>query len=532
MSSSVLDFFILEAGEYVEQLDGLFAAAGPQGPDADAVQRAARALRGSATMARLPAFAELAQALERTGRALRDGSLTWDARLRGAALSAVDEAKILLHGARSWGEEETRRATARTAELAALLPATPAAASPTPAAPSAAFGFLAGEASNVAAGLELLLTRADVDAAAMVLKRVRALRGLAAVKDVPLVAQVLEAAEQAAAPIEQGRTTVTPPQRELLQAAASALRSAAEALRAGRPVDPAGDDARRFGDATDAWFDSATEAEKVLPIAALFPDDDGAHVVSEAAAPPTTAAERFRLELVSQGEHLRGLVDEARSASDEAARERYRRELRRALRGVQGVAESFDEREVAALAAGVLASRALDAPALDRLARLAGLLADPALSHEVLAQRLSRLDAAPAEPAVAATPAPAPTATPLSVPVQPNVVEGAPTAAETPVVAMPAVAAQPVETTAALDPLEAGLAGLEQLEREPLIAPSALPEQPLVPVEMLVYRGRAAVRRAIEIRDGVRRSGAEPTRETIEELFDLLDLALLDEAAA
>jgi len=47
-----------------------------------------------------------------------------------------------------------------------------------------------------------------------------------------------------------------------------------------------------------------------------------------------------------------------------------------------------------------------------------------------------------------------------------------------------------------------------------------------------VYRGRGAVRRAIEIRDAVRRTGAPPPMETIEELFDLLDLALLDEAAA
>lgn len=545
MSSSVLDFFILEAGEYVEQLDGLFASAGAHAPDADAVQRAARALRGSATMARLPAFAELAHALERTGRALREGSLRWDAHLRGAALSAVDEAKILLHAARTWTDEESRRAHARAQELSALLPAA-AAAPATPATPNAALGFVAGEAANVAAGLELLLTRPDADAAGMVLQRVRALRGLAAVKDVPLVAQVLEAAEQAAAPLEQGRASVSEPQRELLHAAASVLRSSAGALRAGQPVDPSGDEARRFGDATDAWFDSASEAERVVPIASLFPDDGGTHVVQAAASPPTTANERFRLELVSQGEHLRGLVDEARGASDDAAHERYRRELRRALRGVQGVAESFDGREVATLAATALAARALDGDALDRLARLAGLLADPALSHEVLSRRLAELDA----PA-AATPAP--------VPVMPNVVEGAPTAAEspvaatptptstpmrdpeapTPVVALPAVERQPeverveepAPAAAAADRLEAGLAGLERLELEPLAAPVAV-ESPVVPVEMLVYRGRAAVRRAIEIRDDVRRSGAVPTRETLEELFDLLDLALLDEAAA
>jgi HPt (histidine-containing phosphotransfer) domain-containing protein len=75
--SGILDFFVLEASEYIEQLDGLVLSGGPSGPNAEAFQRAARALRGSATMARLGAFADLAAALERAARSLRDGSLRW-----------------------------------------------------------------------------------------------------------------------------------------------------------------------------------------------------------------------------------------------------------------------------------------------------------------------------------------------------------------------------------------------------------------------------------------------------------------------
>ena len=48
-----LEFFILEASEYVEQLDGLLLGAGASGPDNAAFQRTARALRGTATMAKL-----------------------------------------------------------------------------------------------------------------------------------------------------------------------------------------------------------------------------------------------------------------------------------------------------------------------------------------------------------------------------------------------------------------------------------------------------------------------------------------------
>jgi len=55
-----LDFFILEASDYVEQLDGLLVVGGDRGPDADTLQRVARALRGSATMAKLTSFSEMA----------------------------------------------------------------------------------------------------------------------------------------------------------------------------------------------------------------------------------------------------------------------------------------------------------------------------------------------------------------------------------------------------------------------------------------------------------------------------------------
>ena len=86
-----LDFFVLEAGEYIEQLDGLLLAAGTSGPDAEALQRIARALRGSATMAKLTAFAEMAGGLERVGRGRRGGVTLWEPALAGALVAAVDE---------------------------------------------------------------------------------------------------------------------------------------------------------------------------------------------------------------------------------------------------------------------------------------------------------------------------------------------------------------------------------------------------------------------------------------------------------
>src|SRR3954471_18604220 len=193
-----LDFFILEASEYVEQLDGLLDAGGVSGPNPDEMQRIARALRGSATMAKLPSFSEVAAGIERVGRAMREAKLQWEPELSAVVTAAVDDAKLLLRQVRTWGEPEDTRARARVAELSKYA----ASRGGTPIATASIQGhesYLATESANIGAGLELLATRpSDADAAANVLRRVRALRGIASVKDHPALADVLESAEQAA----------------------------------------------------------------------------------------------------------------------------------------------------------------------------------------------------------------------------------------------------------------------------------------------------------------------------------------------
>jgi hypothetical protein len=76
--------------------------------------------------------------------------------------------------------------------------------------------------------------------------------------------------------------------------------------------------------------------------------------------------------------------------------------------------------------------------------------------------------------------------------------------------------------------LDAGIAKLGALKSAPLVAPAPLPEQPAVPIDVLLYRGRAAIERCREIRDQVRSTGGPVDAETLGELFDLLDLALTD----
>ena len=48
----------------------------------------------------------------------------------------------------------------------------------------------------------------------------------------------------------------------------------------------------------------------------------------------------------------------------------------------------------------------------------------------------------------------------------------------------------------------------------------------VVPIESLLYEGRSALGRALELRDEIRRGGGAPSTEQLDELFDLLDLAV------
>ena len=69
--------------------------------------------------------------------------------------------------------------------------------------------------------------------------------------------------------------------------------------------------------------------------------------------------------------------------------------------------------------------------------------------------------------------------------------------------------------------------GVFQLPGEVKVAP-ILTLASSVPIDILLYRGRAAIERCREIRDQVRRAGGPVDAETLGELFDLLDLALID----
>jgi hypothetical protein len=51
------------------------------------------------------------------------------------------------------------------------------------------------------------------------------------------------------------------------------------------------------------------------------------------------------------------------------------------------------------------------------------------------------------------------------------------------------------------------------------------PEAPVVPIQSLLYRGKAAVSRSKELRAQIFAAKTAPSRETIAELCDLVELA-------
>jgi hypothetical protein len=72
--------------------------------------------------------------------------------------------------------------------------------------------------------------------------------------------------------------------------------------------------------------------------------------------------------------------------------------------------------------------------------------------------------------------------------------------------------------------LESTIAAFDSLSAERLAEPVGLNED-VVPVDALLYRGRAALDRAVELRDALRRAGGQPAAEVLEELYDLVELA-------
>src|SRR5438094_887207 len=497
------DFFALEAGEYLERLDGLLAKG--SSPSADEIVRLARALRGSALMASQPAIARTAAGLEAVARAVREGRRAWDPQTQQLALRGVDDLKIFVRRAGSWTEADTAKAEALAQQLEQL----------------------AGRPSAQIRAVEAL----GLDAGA----RGFVLRGLAALTDLPPLPDLLEGIVRAIG--ELPGSGLKPPANvgELFQVAGSAIaRAAREVAERGRP-DPDGADFRHFAGLLVKFMESEPDA---VSIGSLYYNDSGPHIVQRGvpAARPSTLG---KLELVSHGEHLRQAADSLERAPSATQRELRAHTLGSTFRALAnaggGVLADRAAHFAAAAREAVASGIAVSSPAAfaAELRRAGDLLARSSTGdEEALATELDALTAAlrgiqPGAPAAAPplspAPRPAPPPPPRAAPVVP-VERPAPPPAPAPA---PAPRVEPVisETPDLVGSWVAyqrlaeggiGAASLAELvggaQRAP-VAPAPGPPGPsgtssglpapapsAVDVRALLYRGERALSRAQELR--------------------------------
>lgn len=86
----------------------------------------------------------------------------------------------------------------------------------------------------------------------------------------------------------------------------------------------------------------------------------------------------------------------------------------------------------------------------------------------------------------------------------------------------------PAAAGATSDLLGTSIEALENLTHRPLAAPSSTGPMIVVPVETLLFRGRAALERAAALREQIKASGTQASPAALDEMYDLIGLALKD----
>ena len=501
-SPELLRFFYAEAREYLDTVEDL--AESDESFEPAAFVAASRALRGSATMARLPRIADIALALERIANGVRDGEVDWTDELRTELGDSIIDLRRFVDVSSRWDSDDDRRALQRLASLRAFLPAgrmTP----PTPPVAGTTPIFIALQTAAIASDLESFLKNQEERSIITdVVNRLRSLRGIAGVSDHPPLGEVADSVERTLREVEPD-AVLRETDSELLQAASAVFRRASSELRARGRFDSSAPEVDRFARAAVATGPAPVPSEApIIRIEELFFTDAGPHLLRRGDTPVRSAEARFREEVVSRAEHLRRLVAEARVAGDAFTRERVRRDLKAHLTRVDEFARSFGAQQIATVVAESAAEESFSDSSLDAIESLANILTTPGIALDDMERRLAVDERKRWTPALGSL--------------------GVPTPARTTRVG----ANVPHSGRALHELLGASLSKLSSLETIPLVEPEPVPlegdDDEVVPIEQLFYRGNAALDRARMLRDDLRRRGnVDP--EALHELYDLLDLA-------
>jgi len=585
-----LDFFLLEAGEYLERLDALAQSHAGAFSAGDDFVRLTRAFRGSAIMANQHGMARAAQGLESVARAVREGRLPWSEAVRGEVVRAVDDCKVVMRRLRTPEQGDTERAEAIGIRLDRLSGRASGAGrvAAGPGLDAGARAFVAREAASIASVLQhvarsLRSEPAGLEVLQAIAPAMSALRGVAVLNDLPPLGDVLSAVDGAVKEVSAAGTGAADAP-DVFEAGGRALaRAAREVVDTGRP-DPESDEAKAFAQQLLALAGGGT----VVPVESLFFDDAGPHVVSEGRA-PAARQPLARVDMVSQGEYLTAAAAELARAGSTVQRDLRFFAIAASLRPVSGtggapLADALGRLAEAAREAIGSGAAGRDLDRFTTLVREAASVLVGAQSGEegALASRLAgaadeltKLATAAPEPQQAMAPAPvAAAAPPAEAPVAPAPEAPAPAPkpafvapsirSETPPPAAPAPAALAQEAWPGTG-LATSYLALEQfvLERgmqpgsieellglpaaaaaaaaAPAAAASELPvvpveslapvEEAIVPIEDLLYRGDAALRRILELKRelldaAVAGAGEQRLHALLHEVFDLVELGL------
>lgn len=538
------DFFALEAGECLDRLEHLVSQAGP--PQADELLRASRILRGSALMAGQAQIARAAAGLEAVARAHRDHQKRWDAATREQVAQAVDEFRLLVRRVREWSEAETARA-ARLARGLETLAGRPMDEMAERAAPpekaelhTGVRAFVAREGALIASALDraaraLRATPGEREPLYNVIRRMQSLRGLAELGELPPLPELLDGIELAVGDLT--RLFAPPPDvDQVMEAGSKALtRISRDVAEHGRP-DPDAEEARRF---TELLLRAFAVERDVVPIESLYFAGDPEPVSQPVSQPQFTPPEPLGpVELVSHGEHLCQTADLVAAARSATQRDLRLYHLLGALRSaatpspdpIAGALGIFARSAQEGLAAGI-ANRSLSELVAHlreagELLRSAGEADDRMMISRRLLDVAYRLDRLRTQPAAEPAEAPVVPIESLGYGPDPEIV---------PIESLAPDEPAPLEVSGGL---EASFRTFHLLiRRRGSVSPtldgllgSDRSQEP-VAIDTLVYRGQAALERAVTVRHQItaeltRDPSLESLQPLLQELLDLVPLAL------
>src|SRR6266850_747621 len=509
------DFFALEAGEYLDRLDALLQPTAP--PAAEELVRLARALRGSALMASQQGIARAAMGFEAFARGVREGRRPWDAATKQIAIRSVDDLKIFVRKAPSWTEADTAKAEALASQLEQLggRPSAQVRAAEAIGLDAGARAFVAREGAAIASALDragraLRANPIAHDPLQQVLKALQPLRGLAALNDLPPLPDLLEGIEQAIGAIS--RTTGAPPAgvgdtiAELFQMAATSIAHAArEVAERGRP-DPESAEFRKFAGLLVHFMDSEPDVVSIETVGTIV--RRGTPPGGDSARPATLG----RLELVSHGEHLRQAAD-----SLERAPSATQRELR-----AHTLAGTF--RALGSAGGGPVAERVAEFAQAAREAVTTGIAVNqPALFAAELRKAGEILTASGTGDETA-------TAAALAAVTLAVRRIGGTEAATTPADRAPSLESSPdlAGTWTRYQQMVAAGVGPASLDELLGRVASTKPANGGEPVDIgtLLYKGNRARQRVQELREAAKRTSGDALRAIIDEVCDLVVLAI------